>query len=105
MTFGERLRALRKARNLSQRALADLAGVNFTYVSKVESQKLDFGLYPSEGLIVRLADCLGADSEELMLLAGKVPASIRDRIIQRPDVFRALAGLGDAELDDLMRRL
>ena len=44
MRFGERIRELRKAKNLSQRALSDLVGVSFTYISKVENEKLDFVL-------------------------------------------------------------
>src|SRR5947209_8633082 len=54
-TFGARLRELRRAKSLSQKRLADRVGVHFTYLSKVESEKLDFGLYPSEELIRRLA--------------------------------------------------
>ena len=55
MTFGERLRELRKAKNFSQRTLADKVGINFTYLSKVESEKLYFAQYPSEDLIRKLA--------------------------------------------------
>jgi len=47
-TFGERLRELRRAKGLSQRALADLVKVNFTYLSRCETGTLDFGQYPSE---------------------------------------------------------
>ena len=78
MTFGERLRELRKAKNLSQRALGDKVGINFTYLSKVESEKLDFAQYPSEELIRKLAKALGADEDELLLLAKKIPTDIRD---------------------------
>lgn len=35
--FGARLRELRKQASLSQRELADKVGVNFTYLSKIES--------------------------------------------------------------------
>ena len=73
MTFGERLRELRKAKNLSQRALAEKVGINFTYLSKVESEKLDFAQYPSEDLIRKLAKALEADVDELLLLAKKIP--------------------------------
>ena len=71
MTFGERLRELRRTKNLSQRALADKVGINFTYLSKVDSEKLDFAQYPSEDLIRKLAKALGADEDELLLLAKK----------------------------------
>jgi hypothetical protein len=42
---------------------------------------------------------LEAEEEELMLLAEKVPDSIRRRVIERPDAFRRLAGLDDERLD------
>ncbi len=53
--FGERVRELRKAKKLSQRALGSQVGVSSTYISKVENKKLDFGDYPSEVLIQKLA--------------------------------------------------
>lgn len=103
MTFGERLRELRKAKNLSQRALADKVGINFTYLSKVESEKLDFAQYPSEDLIRKLAKALSADLDELLLLAKKIPADIRERVIERPDAFRKFASLDDETLDSVLK--
>ena len=103
MTFGERLRELRKAKNFSQRVLADKVGINFTYLSKVESEKLDFAQYPSEELIRKLAKALGADVDELLLLAKKIPTDIRDRVIERPDAFRKIASLDDETLDAVLK--
>lgn len=57
---------------------------------------------PRRGLIVKLAKALGAEEEELMLMAEKVPESIRRRVIQRPDAFRKLARLDDRALDRLL---
>lgn len=105
MTFGARLRELRKAKNLSQRALADLVGINFTYLSKVESEKLDFAQYPSEDLIRKLASALEADVDELLLLAKKIPPEIRERVIERPDAFRKIASLDDRALDEILREI
>ena len=105
MTFGARLRELRKAKNLSQRALADLVGINFTYLSKVESEKLDFAQYPSGDLIRKLASALEADVDELLLLAKKIPAEIRERVIERPDAFRKIASLDDRALDEILQEI
>ena len=102
LKFGTRLRELRKGKNLGQRALAGLVGVSFTYVSKIENEKLDFGDYPSEELIVRLARALDADADELLILAEKVPEAIRRRVLQRPDAFRRLAMLDDETLDRII---
>lgn len=105
MTFGRRLHDLRKAQNLSQRTLAERVGVNFTYLSKVESEKLDFAMYPSEELIRKLASALGGDVDELLLLAKKIPADIRERVIERPDAFRKIASLDDRALDQILRQI
>lgn len=68
-----------------------MVGVGYSYLSKVECGKLDFGEYPSASLIQRLADELAADEDELMLLAKRIPHSIANRVLEQPDVFLALA--------------
>lgn len=71
--FGARLRELRKQASLSQRELANRVGVNFTYLSKIESGVMP---PPSEKVILRLAEALNADKDELLTLAGKIPADV-----------------------------
>src|SRR5262249_18360929 len=88
MTFGERIRQLRKAKNLNQSELADKVGINFTYLSKIENDKVASSEFPSEETIKKLAKALGADADELLLMAKKVPDSIKKRVIERPDAFR-----------------
>jgi HTH-type transcriptional regulator, competence development regulator len=105
MTFGERVRELRKAKNLTLRDLAAKVKVNFTYLSKIENHKLSYGEYPSEDLIRKLAKVLGGDVDELLLLAEKIPEDIRKRVIQRPDAFRKIAKLDDETLDKLLEDL
>ena len=105
MQFGERVRELRLDRELTQRQLAERLGVSFTYISKVENEKLHFGDYPSENFIHKLAEELEADEDELLLLADKVPESIRQRIRERPEAFQALAGLSDRALNRLLAQL
>jgi transcriptional regulator with XRE-family HTH domain len=102
MRFGEQIRELRKAKGLSQRALGELVGVSFTYISRVENEKLDFGDYPSEDLIRKLAKALEADEGELFLLAKKIPEDIRRRVMERPDAFRKFASLDDKTIDKLL---
>src|SRR5438309_12048429 len=102
MRFGDKLRELRKSKNLGQRGLADRVGTSFTYISKIENEKLDFGDYPSEEMIRKLAKALDADEDELMLLAEKIPDPIRKRVLQRPDAFRTFATCDDETLDRLM---
>ncbi len=102
MIFGTRIRELRQAKNLTLRDVAKKVRVTFTYLSKIENQKLSFGEFPSNELIVKLATALDADPDELLLLAEKIPDAIRHRILQRPDVFRKMANLDDRRLDRVL---
>ncbi|WP_430452732.1 helix-turn-helix domain-containing protein [Rhodopirellula europaea] len=97
--FGERVRQLRMAALLTQQQVADQTGVSVSYISKVENDRLHFGDYPSEKFIHKLAGELNADEDELLLLADKVPVSIRKRIRQRPELFRKLARSDKKTLD------
>lgn len=105
MTFGERVRELRKAKNLTLRDVAAKVDINFTYLSKIENGKLDFSDFPSEKLIRKLAKALGGDTDELLLLAEKIPDEIRKRVIERPDAFRKFASLDDKTIDKLLEDL
>lgn len=58
MTFGNRVRELRHAKEWSLRVLAAKVDVGFTYLSRVENERLNFGDYPSDALIHRLADAI-----------------------------------------------
>lgn len=105
MEFGARVRQLRFQKQLTQRELAVRLGVSVSYVCKVETEKLHFGDYPSEKFIHKLAGELGADEDELLLLADKVPATIRQRIRERPEAFRMFADLDDDSIDALLSKI
>jgi HTH-type transcriptional regulator, competence development regulator len=104
-TVGQRIREIRKSRNLTQRELADRVGINFTYLSRVENDRLDDEQTPREETLQRIAKALNADPDELLLLARRIPDSYRDRILSRPGVFRKLLNLSDADLEDLIGQL
>jgi len=71
--FGARLRELRIQAHLTQRELADKINVDFSYLSKIENEVLP---PPSEKVILRLTEVLNADRDELITLAGRIPADI-----------------------------
>lgn len=102
MRFGERLRELRQSKNLSQRDLAEQVGVNFTYISKIENENLDFAQFPGEELIRKLAKALDADEDELLILAQKIPEQIKRRVMERPDAFRKFANLNDETINRIL---
>ena len=88
ITLGSRLRELRLAARLSQRDLADRVakrlkeddrgGFDFTYLSKIENNRL----VPSAAVILALTAELNGDSDELLALAGKAPADVGDMLKQ-----------------------
>lgn len=74
VSFGQTIRRLRRAQRLTQRDLAENVQAlglkaDFTYISKIENDRLD--VPPSEALIRGLAQILEADAEGLLQLAGK----------------------------------
>jgi transcriptional regulator with XRE-family HTH domain len=72
MKFGERVRELRQQRGLTQQKLAEKLGVTVEYVSGVETERLQFGDYPSEKFIHKLADALQCDEDELLLMTDRL---------------------------------
>lgn len=72
MKFGEKIRQLRKRSRLTQRQLAEQVGVDYTYISKIENDRLDHT--PSVKTIRKMAEALNADELELMERANKIPA-------------------------------
>src|SRR5262245_24768012 len=104
-TFGKKVRQLRQVKGWSLRDLAPKVGIGFTYLSKVETGRLDFGEYPGEGLIHKLAKALGTDEDELLFLAKRIPDRMKRRILERPEAFRKLTELDDKALDRLLAHL
>jgi HTH-type transcriptional regulator, competence development regulator len=86
-TFGETIKELRKAKNLSQRDLAakvgqrlkdeDRRGFDFTYLSKIENDRMS---PPSAAAIIQLARELDANSDDLLALAGKIPQDLGETL-------------------------
>jgi len=73
-TFGLKLRELRQKKGMTLRALAEAAGVDFTYLSKIENDKV--GYLPGAETIRDLAQALDADAIGLLQLANKLPPEL-----------------------------
>ena len=84
--FGSKLRELRKQAGMSQREVAEKVKIDFTYLSKIESGVMD---PPSQKVIVKLAEVLNADRDELITLAGKVPSDLA-QILKDKEVLKFL---------------
>jgi hypothetical protein len=74
-------------------------------LSKAENERLDYGDYPSNALIAKLAKVLDADADELLFLAKRIPDRMKKRILERPDAFRRLTELDDKALNRVLEGL
>lgn len=59
---------------MTLRALAEAAGVDFTYLSKIENERVEH--LPSVETIRDLAEALGEDAMGLLQLANKLPPEL-----------------------------
>ena len=73
-TFGQKLREFRLEKSMTLRALAEATGVDFTYLSKIENNKV--GYLPGAETIRDLATALNVDAIELLELANKLPPEL-----------------------------
>ena len=86
MTFGEKIKELRKAQDRNQRDLAESVGIDFTYLSKIENNRME---PPSEDVIRRIAGELDANPDELIVLAGRFPSDLAQEL-KTPERVSAL---------------
>ena len=84
MELGPDIRRIRTDRGLTQRELATAAGVTHSYVSKIESGRLQHT--PSPRALSGLAQALGIDELTLLKAADKVPAPLVD-VLRDPDAI------------------
>lgn len=78
--LGQRIKKERLALGLTQRELADAIGITVPYMSKIEAGKET----PTEEKIVKVAEVLGLNADELILATGRMPADVMDRLAADP---------------------
>jgi len=90
--FAQQIRQARKEKGYSQRELAKLVELDFTYLSKLENDRADYA--PKEDVIRKLAKYLDLDAEELIFLAGRIPEQNEEFLKQNyktmPVLFRRM---------------
>lgn len=103
-TFGQKIKRLRKAKRITQLELAERIGVDFTYVSKIENDRTMRS--PAESTIRKIAEVLGTDSEDLILLANKIPQNLQDTIVQDTlavDFLRTVSKFNSDEREEISK--
>jgi len=109
--FGDHLREIRKAKaktdpNFTLRKFADAVGISPTFLSKVERGEFD---PPRPEKIMRMAELLDVDPDELLALAGRVDPELSEIIRNRPsvlpDLLRSTRGMSDKQLRELAEQV
>jgi len=96
-TFGYALRELRRGAKLSQRELANRIGVDFSYISKIENERLP---PPSADTIVEICAVLNAKPEELLALTGKIPTNVQKSLSSSRAAQEFLSQIQGMDLTD-----
>ncbi len=71
--FGLKIKEYRRKAGLTQQQLAAGAGIDATYLSKIENGVMP---PPTRAVIIRLAEALKKNKSELITIAGKTPVNI-----------------------------
>jgi transcriptional regulator with XRE-family HTH domain len=105
-TFGTVLKNIRRLKNISQRELADKVGVDFTYISKIENDRLP---PPSAETVIKISEVLGSPKEILLSQSGKVSNDLKD-VMSSPEAIKFLhevkeMNLSSSEWQSLHRKL
>ena len=91
-TFGQYLRHKRREAGISQRELATRISVDYSYISKLENDRLP---PPSARTVVSIAEALSASRDEFLARVGKIPSDVEEAIGSSAD---AQGFLQDAQL-------
>lgn len=105
-TYGQLTRRVREEKDYGLREFAKLIGVSATYLSQVERDELP---PPAEARVLKTAELLDLDRDELLALAGRVASDLEQIILQKPrgtaDLLRHVKRMTAEQLDRLNKKL
>lgn len=87
MTFGQLLKHERCLSRKSQRQLAAELGISFTYLSKLENDRLP---PPSGDMLMSFCEMTTARPEVILCQARRLPTSLMEALFDRPDLILEL---------------
>jgi transcriptional regulator with XRE-family HTH domain len=85
--FGETVRNKRLEKNISLNKFAKMVGVSAPFISKMEVGDWNA---PKEENIIKMAEILEINKDELLALAGKVGSDLQNRVLENPSMFASL---------------
>lgn len=86
--FGKAIKIAREKRNITQQALAEVVGVDNSYISHIENGTLKVA--PSTEIIKRLAGALGLSWGKLAIAARKIDTKALKEAAQRSTIVAHL---------------
>lgn len=101
--FGVTLKRYREARRVSQSKLAERAGFDHSYVSRLESGART----PTRDAVQQLADALDMErmqQDELLASAGFLPKEVSSLLSSEPEITEVLALLQSTSMPDDYRQ-
>ena len=106
-TFGQMLRELRRSKNVSQRDLAAKVGVDFSYISKLENDRLP---PPAADTVMKICQALDTEPDALLSVTGKVPSDVKEMLTGNPSALQFVRaaqrmGLTSSDWDRLGKTL
>ena len=105
MTFGDRIKELREAKRISIRELARRTDVSAMHISNLEKGKIN----ASPELLVKIANELDADADELLHLADRVDPEVIDVIQSNhqavPSFLRSAKDLSPEDWEKMQKYL
>jgi len=84
-TFGQLLKEIRNAKSISQRDLAEKIDVDFSYISKIENDRLP---PPSADLIKKISSALEVSDDILWAYSGKLDNELTNMITSSPEAIK-----------------
>jgi len=94
-TFGQLLKGIRREKGVSQRELADKVGIDFSYISKVENDRM---APPSADTIQRMCEVLQVSTEILLSKSGKLTGELSDAMTSSPSAIKFMNEIKDMQL-------
>ena len=101
--FGVTLKRYRETRRVSQSKLAERAGFDHSYVSRLESGART----PTRDAVQQLADALGLErlqQDELLASAGFLPQEVSSLLSSEPEITEVLALLQSSSMPEDYRQ-
>lgn len=101
--FGVTLKRFREARRVSQSKLAERAGFDHSYVSRLESGART----PTRDAVQQLADAMDLErlqQDELLASAGFLPQEVSSLLSSEPEITDVLALLQNSQMPDDYRQ-